>query len=164
MFGAYQRHEIPDCAFNMQTLGSLNTDEVSLGSQSRELNEGAVGFHNLANLIQSAQQNAVNLGSRNRGILHEDSRSRNQLVNFPLRQFDVLWCLASNENLLGVPSRGSNGAVSIDLREWWWEVDSCVSSRLDELDVLSRSTAYDSVKGEFEKRVINNASKLGDTS
>lgn len=44
----------------------------------------------------------------------------------------------------------TGGAVSVNLRERRWEVDSRVGRGFNELDVLPRSTANDGVQRKFE--------------
>ncbi len=54
-----------------------------------------------------------------------------------LRQGYVLSGITSNENLFRVASLSSSRAISVDLREWGWEIDSRVGCRLNELDIFS---------------------------
>jgi hypothetical protein len=87
---------------------------------------------------------------------------RHELMNLLLGHSNILWRVSCDEYLFRITSLGTSRAISIDLRERGRKVDCCVSCRLDELDVLSRSSAYDCVKRELEDRSINNASQLTD--
>ena len=74
----------------------------------------------------------------------------------------ILWRVSGDEYLFWIASLSTSRAISINLRKRGREVDGRVGCRLDELDVLSRSSAYDCVKGEFEDGPINNAPQLSD--
>lgn len=84
-WGAYQRHDIPNSALHVKSLNTLNTDHATLRSQCRELDESSISFHDLANLIQSAQQDTIDLCRRDYCILHEDSCPGYELVYLLLR-------------------------------------------------------------------------------
>jgi hypothetical protein len=131
----------------MKPVNTLNADHATLRRQCRKLDESAICLHDLSNLIQSAQQDAIDLCSRDYSIFHEDSCPGYELVYLLLRQGNVLRRITSDENLFRVTSLSSSRAVSVDLGEWGREIDSCIGCRLDELDILSRSSAYDCVEG-----------------
>lgn len=125
----------------MKSLDALNTDKIALRAKLWEEDKSAVGLHDLSDLVEASQKYAIDLGRRDHAVLHEQSRGSCQLVNLLLRHSNVLWCVASNEDLLWVPSGCTRMAVSVDLREWWREIDGCVRCRLNELDILSGATA-----------------------
>ena len=52
--------------------------------------------------------------------------------------------------------------ISIDSRERWREVDGRVRGGLDELDVLSRTAAYECVHGKLELHGVDDAFELFD--
>lgn len=120
----------------MKAFHALDPDHVALGSQGRELDERAIRFHNLPDLIQPGQKNIINLGRRHNSILHEQSNAANEFVYLPLRHGNVLRRVSGDEDLLRVSTLGSSRAVSVDLRKGRWEVDSRVRCRLDKLDIL----------------------------
>ncbi len=144
-YNSYQKHDVTDGPLNVKSFNSLDADQITRRAELREEDEGAIHFHDLSDLVQACEKDAVNLWWRHNTVLHEQSCRRRQLVNLCLSHGDVLRSFASDEDLLWVSSLCSWVAVSIDLREWWWEVDGGIGSRLNELDVLSGASADDGV-------------------
>lgn len=101
------------------------------------MDKGTIRLHNLANFVQPREEDAINLGSGDNGVFHEESGASDQFMNFLLRHSNILRCVSGDEDLLGVPSLGTCRAISVDLREWRREVNGGVRRRLDELYVLS---------------------------
>lgn len=141
----YQGHDVSHRALYVKTLHTLDSDLVALGSKRWELDKGAVGLHDLANLVQSAKQDAINLGSRNHSILHKDSCAAYKFVDLLLCESNILWTIAGDKDLLRIPSICTGGTISVDLGERRREINRSVRSRFDQLDVFSRSTADDCV-------------------
>lgn len=120
----YQVHHVSNSSLNVKSLDTLDPNHVALRSKGWELYERAIGLHDLLYLVQSTQQDTVNLGCGNNSVFHENSCPVNQLVDLLLCRGNVLWRLSSDENLFRVSSLCSNWAVSIYLGEGRWEIDS----------------------------------------
>jgi hypothetical protein len=58
----YQKHDVSNGPFNMQSLNALDSERTALRTESWELDVSAIRFHDLANFVQSVEKNAVNLG------------------------------------------------------------------------------------------------------
>lgn len=155
----HKGHNLLHSTLNLKALDTLHPDHVALGCEWWEHDVGAIVLHDLAHLFHPAKQDSVDLGRRRHGILQEQLRSANQLVDLALGQLNVLGILSGDVNLVLIPALGSRGAVSVRLRKWW-EVDGRVRCRLNKLDVLPRSTAHNGVQCALNAHCVDISSEL----
>lgn len=121
----------------METLASLDSDHVALTCQRGEHDVGAIGFKNLANLVQTSEQDTVNFGGRNSDIFDVEPDPLNSFVKLLLGKLNGLRTLAGDKDVSRVATAGLGRAVAIHLREWRRKVDRSTGGRLDELYVLA---------------------------
>jgi len=114
---AYQGHELPHGSLNRKALAALNSNHGALTRQRGEHDVSSVGLENLSNLVEAGEQDAVNLGSRNRDILDVEPDSRDGLVQLLLGQLDGLRGIAGDENVGGITAVRVRRAVAVHLRE-----------------------------------------------
>lgn len=141
----YESHNVANSPLNVESLNTLDTDQVALSTKLWEQNESAVRLHDFPDLIQAAKQNAVDLSRRDHAILHKESRSLDQFMNLLLGRRDILWRLSSDEYFLWIPAFGTGMTVSIDLRKRRWEINSRICRRFNVLDIFPRTAADDGV-------------------
>lgn len=106
---------------------------------------GTIGFHDLSNLVQAIQQNAINLVGRDDDVASIAFGTDCQIMKSFLGQIDLLLRLSSDEHLILLPSDRSGRHVTEDMRKERREVNGGVRSRFDLSDVLADSAANDVV-------------------
>lgn len=143
----------------MQHLGALNPNEAALATQLREKNIRPVHFHHLPDLIQTVQQNVVDLARADNDILDKDLHSHHQLPQLLLCTSNLFRRLTRNINFVLASTIRTGRDVAENLGEGRREIDGGACSGLNELDVLAGATTdqgvhrrvqFDSVHMAFE--------------
>lgn len=144
----------------MEVLDSLDAHRAVSRPERRKHDKGAVSLNNLAHLVHSAEEDAIDLGGRHRDILGEDSHTGEKLVDPKLSLFDGLGCLARDQDIAGLPTRSIRRAVAVALGKRRRKVDGRVGHGFNELDVLAVTTTQDLVQRRVEFHGIDNSPQL----
>lgn len=151
----HQSHYFPHSALNVQNLGALDTHQAPLAAELREENIGAVHFHHLPDLVEAVKQNVVNLVGIDDDILDVDLDSHHQLSQLLFGTGNLFLGITRNVHLIFTAAMGAWRGVAENSREGWGEVNCRASSRFDELDVLARPTADQSMHGQLQSHGIH---------
>lgn len=144
----------------MQNFGALDSNEASLAAQLGEQHVGSVHLHHLSHLIQTVEQDVVDLARADNHILNKDLHTHHQLTQFLLSTSNLFRCLSRDVNLILAPTIRTGGDVAENLGEWRGEVNGGAGSGFDELDVLAGATTNQGVHGRVEFNGVHVAFEL----
>ena len=144
----------------MQHIQPLHSHHVTLAGKRWEHDVGCVGLHHLANFVQSAQEDGVNLGRRDLYILNEDPDSHGGVVQPLLRHLNRLLGVPRDEDIVRLPAMRVRGAVAVHLRERRRKIDGCSGGRLDQLDILPVAAADNLMNRKFQLDDIHYTTEL----
>lgn len=144
----------------MEVLNRLHANQAVPGAKRREHDESTIGLADLPDLVHSAQQNAINLGRRDRDILGEESDTGQKLMDAELGLLDRLGRVTRDQDLGRVPTLGIGRAVTVAVRKRRREVDGRVGHRLNELDVLAVPATQELVHRRLKGRGIDDSPEL----
>ena len=111
-------------------------DQPTLAPELWEQDIRAICLHDLPDLIETIEQDAVNLVRRYHHIFDVALGVQNQLMQLLLRLIDGLLIVSSDVNLVFTSPMRSRRSVAVDARKWRWKVDGGVRSSFDKSDVL----------------------------
>lgn len=146
----HQCHHFPHCPFDVENIGALNTNHSILAAHLREQNIGTIHFHDLADLVQPAKQNVVDLGVRNGNIFAESFGRVDKIGQPHFGISDLVLAPSSDDDLIIWPSNGILRAVSVYLRKWRWEVYCRVRRGFDIRNVLACSAADETMERQVD--------------
>lgn len=122
----YQSHDLPHSALYVQDFGALHSNQATLASQLWKENVRAIHLHDLADLVEAVEQDAVDLVRRDHNILNIAFRIQDQLMEFLFRLIDVVLAVSRYVYLvLSSPVRSWWG-ITINAGERWREVNGGV--------------------------------------
>ncbi len=156
----YQGHELAGGALSVEILGSLNADGVLFGSQRGKHDVGAIGVNDLADLVHTAEQDAIDLLGGDDDVFDEQAEARENVVDLLLSSRNALGVFSRDEDLVWVPRSRVGRAVAEDGRERRRHVDGGPGGRLDQLDALAVTAAQGLMESELESQGVDDSAEL----
>lgn len=160
--GAYQGHDLPHGPLHVEDLGSLNSNQTALASQLGEQHVGAIGLHHLADLIQTVEENVVDLVRGEHDVLDIDLHTHDQFPQLLLGASDILQAFSGDVDLILTPTIGPRRCVAENPGERRREVDGRIRGGFDHLDILARPATDEGVHGQFQFHGIDMTFQLRD--
>ena len=143
---ACQAHNFADRPLDVQDVCCLYTKHAARVTEGWEKHVRAVGLNDFANLVQSLEEDVVNLAGGDLHILDECLGCHDQIMKPLLRLQDVIHGVSRDDDLISSAQRNrARRRVSENRREHWRKVDRSTSGRLDHLDVAAMTTGNQTV-------------------
>lgn len=151
----YQSHDLPHGALDVQHFGALNTNQTPLGTELRKEDVGAVHLHHLADLVQTVEQDVVDLVRVDNDILDVDLHAHHKFLKLLLRTCNLLLRITGDVDLVLAATMSTRRRVAENARERRREVNGRASGSLDQLDVLASTAADQGVHGQLQLHSVH---------
>lgn len=157
---SYQSHDFPDGPLDVQDLSALNADKAPLAAQLWEENVGSVHFHHFADLIQTIEQDIVDLARIDNDILDVDFHTQDQFPQLLLRASNLLRRVSRDIDFIFASTARARRGVAEDPREWRGKVDGGAGGGFDKLDVFASPSTDQGMHGQLQFNGVHMAFQL----
>ena len=144
---ASQAHDLTDSPLDVQNIRCLYAEHAACVSKRRKKHIGAVRLDDLANLVQTLQQDVVDLAGSDVHILDKRLGCHDQVVKSLLCLQDVIHCVSRDDDLVSSTQRNrARRRVAKHRWEHGREVDRSAGGGLDHLDVAAVTARNETVQ------------------